>query len=83
MSQFVENERTFNGSVPEIGGAEALATPPGAVGVAGLKGLSGVTRQIGRSACVQHFPSLTHLLQKPQSPSLHWLHFQKHVLADD
>lgn len=44
---------------------------------------SGVMRHIGRSAWVQHFPWFTQPLQNPQSPSLHWLHFQKQSLAVD
>lgn len=40
-------------------------------------------RHIGRRAWVQHFPWLAHVLQKPQSPSLHSSHFQKVSLASE
>lgn len=50
---------------------------------AGVSSLDEEMRHIGRRAWVQHFPWLTHVLQKPQSPSLHSSHFQKVPLASE
>lgn len=71
MSQFVAMERILYVS----GDGEGVLSVAVVVAV-GVELLLGGMRQMGRRAWVQHRPWFTQRLQKPQSPSLHWSHFQ-------
>lgn len=80
ISQLVENERILKLSISDD---VRVFDPAGDVGDgAGGDGLL-VMRRMGNKAWVQHRPWLTQELQKPQSPSLQWLHFQKQSFVDD
>jgi hypothetical protein len=82
MSQFVENERILKLSISDGVGRVFDSAGGGVVDGADGGGLR-VMRRMGNRAWVQHRPWLTQELQKPQSPSLHWLHFQKQSFVDD
>lgn len=82
ISQFVENERILKLSTSDDVGMVFDSIGGGVVDDADGGGLWAM-RRIGNREWVQHRPWLTQELQKPQSPSLHWLHFQKQSLADD
>lgn len=77
MSQFVENERILKLSVSEDEGSGFDSSDDDSMAEGAGGGAFWTMRLIGNKACVQHLPWLTQELQNPQSPSLHWLHFQK------
>lgn len=82
ISQFVENERILKLSISDEVGRIFDSAGAGVVDDADGGGLW-IMRRMGNREWVQPRPLLTQELQKPQSPSLHWLHFQKQSLADD
>lgn len=86
MSHLVENDRILK--VSFLNGLEdATGVSWGidvcVVGEDADEGEFSVMRRMGSKGWVQHRPRLTQKLQKPQSPSLHLLHFQKQSFAVD
>lgn len=86
MSHLVENDRILKFSIS--GGLEDATGVSWGVDVCVVgedagEGALSVMRRMGSNGWVQHRPRLTQELQKPQSPSLHLLHFQKQSFAVD